>query len=103
MKRNVIILVVAIIVVLIGGFFVWVYSGTLSGAKTQVVDKLALPVAWVDRSLISGSELFSRYRLAQTLAGADESFEPAEVKAQILNQLVETSKLEILAEKHGIS
>jgi hypothetical protein len=102
MKRNIIILVVVILIVLIVGAGAWVYSGTLHGAKANAVKNLSLPVALVGHGLINGNELFQRYRLAESFGGESPDFNPTTVKTEILGQMVETSKLEILARKHNV-
>ncbi len=94
---GVIILVILLLAVIIS----WLYTGKMSQTKEKIFSRLPLPVAFVQLQPISSVQYFKRTKLAnELLKQAGQSND--DVNAQILDQLIETEKVELLAQKNGI-
>jgi len=102
MKKVLLGVLIAIIVVILGAS-AWLYTGKFNPAKAKVFKALSLPVALVKGSFIGSHEFLNRVELAQLLAQSDPSFNSADTQGQILDQLIATAKLEIVAKSHNVT
>ena len=91
----------AVIIILAAGV-AWLYTGTISSAKLKVFTTLPLPAAIVQTHSISSTELFRRIDLAKKII-ADNNLKENELEDQILKQLVDSQKLEIIAGNNKIT
>jgi parvulin-like peptidyl-prolyl isomerase len=101
--KKIIISIVVVLAVIVVGFGVWLYTGKFTSAKATVFDKASLPVAMVNSRLISAKDFLQRYNVAKELAKSDDSIKPQEVQGQILDQLVDNEKLEILSDRNNVT
>lgn len=92
----------ASIIIIIIGALAWLYTGNLTSAKQKVFQTLPLPVALVESKTVGSTELFARVNLAkELLAKTGQNTEG--VEKEILDQLIETEKVEILAARRDVS
>jgi parvulin-like peptidyl-prolyl isomerase len=100
--KKIIIGIIILIVVVIVAILVWLYTGQVSNAKKKVFSNVPLPVAVVEISPISSTKLFQREKLIQQiLKSANQP--STNITDQILDQLIESEKIEILASKNHLS
>ncbi len=102
MKKKISLSVIGVIVLAVIGAVIWLYTGHFNDAKAKVFKKIPFPVAVVRTNFVSGKELLKRYSLAQTLFNGQAGFKPAEVRGQILDQLIDNQKLQLTAAAHNI-
>lgn len=97
-----IIVLVAIIIIVLGAFLAWLYTGSFTQAKSNVFSKLPLPVALVGSRLVTGPELVDRLQLANKLP--DEYKTAAtDLNTLVYDQLVDSKKIANLASAKGLS
>lgn len=101
-SRKIIIGIIAIIVIVIAGFLVWLYTGQISSAKEKVFNSIPLPAAIVDMKLVPAKIVLSRIDLAKQLAQLQTGTPPVDPNA-IFDQLLDIKKTEALANQHNIS
>lgn len=98
-SRKPIYIAVGVIAILLIASLAWLYTGRVSSAKQKVFDKLPLPVALVNGRVVTSTELAKRVTLAQDLlTNTDTRID--NLADTILDQLIDTKKVEILAAKH---
>lgn len=90
---------IGVVLIFLVAVFAWLYTGQMSSAKQKVFDKLPLPVALVNGRVVTSTELAKRVALAQDLLTNTDT-KVANLSDTILDQLIDTKKVEILASKH---
>lgn len=102
LKRKAILIPAIIIVVIIIAGLGWLYSGEVSGFKRTVFQTIPLPVAVIQSKIVTSTNLYKRVNLASDLlASANQN--PTDLESMILDQLIETKKIETIAAHNGIN
>ncbi len=65
MNKKLLYIIPALIVVIVVATVAWLYTGTLTTAKSKVFTKVPLPAAIVNNKLLSAKELLARLELAK--------------------------------------
>lgn len=95
-------IIIGVIVILLGGFLVWLYSGQFTAAKANVFRTIPLPIAIIDKQVLTGPELVNRLDLARKLTSTSGNLS-ADVRDQVYAQLIEAKKVQALAANHHLS
>ncbi|HMR55304.1 MAG TPA: peptidylprolyl isomerase [Candidatus Doudnabacteria bacterium] len=82
-------------------FLTWLYTGSVSSAKESVFKAVPLPVALVESKHINSKQLFQRVQLATDLL-QDSTESTENLPTEVLNQLIEARKTEILAADNNV-
>ena len=90
-----------IIVVIAGG--VWLYTGKFNSSKAKAFEKLSLPVAVAGSKTVSGKEFMSRLHLAEILYKGDKTYDATATENQILDELIDSTKLQQIAAAHKVT
>lgn len=101
-SNKVIAIIIAVVVVILATFLGWLYTGSLSAAKQSVFTKLPLPVALIESRHVTSTELFKRVKLAKELLASSRQ-DTTNVESVILDQLIETKKVDILAARNDVT
>jgi parvulin-like peptidyl-prolyl isomerase len=99
--HKIIAAVIAAILLLIILFLIWLYTGSVSGAKQKVFSSIPLPVALVEVTPISSVQLFDRIKLAEQIL-KETGQSSNDITGQILNQLVQSKKVEVMARQKNL-
>lgn len=92
-----------LLVLLIAGGF-WLYTGTLTAAKTALFKALPYPLALVNGRSVSMGEFLFRFDVAKKMSGADVIAQnQAAAKRQIYGQLVNEEETRQVAAAHNVS
>lgn len=89
------------IVLIIVAALVWLYTGQVSAAKRSVFRSLPLPVAIIEAKIVTSTNLYERVELASELL-AQSGAEPTNLESEILDQLIETKKVETIARQKDV-
>jgi hypothetical protein len=96
--------IAALIIVAIGVFLAWLYTGQLNEAKAKVFANVPLPAAIVQYKFIPASNIFKRFKIAEEVLGAEQaSSRKSELQGQILERLVSDAQTEAQAEQLKLS
>lgn len=101
MTHKIILTVVIVLLVIVIGLIAWLYTGSMTSAKQKIFSSVPLPVALVEVSPVSSTQLFDRVKLAQQVLKESGQNSDA-INDQILGQLVEAKKIEVLARKNNL-
>ncbi len=93
--------IVIVILIIIAGGVSWLYTGKLSSSKEKIFRKLPLPVALVNSKHITSKQLFERVDLAKKVL-ASSGQPTADIEIQLLDQLIETKKIDVIAAQHNV-
>jgi len=94
-------IIIIVLVILVAGFGFWVFKGNLSQAKIRVLKDLPIPIALVDSKPLYLDDYLPRLDLAKKTAAKGE--DEAQLKQQVLNEMINEQKLKLLASKHRIT
>lgn len=101
-QRKAIWIPILIILLIIAVGLIWLYTGQINPAKRKVFKAVPLPVAIIGSQIVSSTNLFDRVSLANDLLSENGGV-PADLETQILDQLIETKKVEAIAAKNQVS
>ncbi len=102
MKKKLLLILPIVVILLAAGSITWLYTGTLNDAKIKVFAKVPLPAAIVDKKLLSAQDLIQRIDLAAKFPQA-EAQGSAATRAQLFDRLIDSKKLQVIADKKDIS
>jgi len=101
-NKTITIGVIVIVLIIVGSFLGWLYTGQLSSAKEKVFKAIPLPAAIVDMQFVPAKTVIERLDLAKQLADAQGM--GAQVKpSDTYDQLIESKKIQALAAKYKLS
>lgn len=101
-SKRALLIAVLICIVAVAALVVWLYTGSLTTAKQKIFSAVPLPIAIVEINPVSSVQLFERIALAEKiLKGSGQN--SVDISSQILDQLIETKKVDILARKNNLS
>jgi hypothetical protein len=102
LKRTLISLVVLIIVILIAGG-IYIAYGPASSTKTKLLNSIPYPISYVGGKPIFYKQVAKRLEVAEKNNAGSEQVESSELKSKIVENIVEEQKLELTADKYGVS
>jgi parvulin-like peptidyl-prolyl isomerase len=91
-----------ILILVVLGAVIWLYTGNFSEAKMKVFTKVALPAALVDNYPVSGKELMVRYAFAKGYF-KDQPVEQSKLLNSVYQQFLDQKKLELVAKRVGVT
>lgn len=100
-RKRLVIVASAVFVLALIGIIAWLYTGTITSAKEKIFRAIPLPIALIETHHITSKELYERLDLARKVlesAGQDT----ANLEDQLLDQLIKTEKISVIAAKQGI-
>lgn len=101
LHKKKILIAIGVIILLLVIFGVWLYTGTITGAKRQIFSTVPLPVAFVEWSPITGQQLYQRVELGEKLLNTSGSNDDID-DSSFLDQLIEVKKIETIARHKNI-
>ena len=84
-------------IIFVGILSIWLYTGSVTGAKTRAFQILPLPIALVNGSPLFMNSLSQRYTLGQKISGVN-----GPQKSAILDQMALEEQLRQVAEANGV-
>ncbi len=89
-----------IFLLLAGSFLVWVYRGSESSIRNSVLSAVPFPAAFSGGHIITTSDVFTRFKLAQKSLSSSQK--PEATLHRVQDQLVYEARLKTIAAKHGV-
>ncbi len=83
-------------------FFLWLYAGALSPARSAVFNTLALPAAFINGSPISVKDYEFRLNLAQNLNKGGTDGSEAGLDGTVFEKMLSDKKYEQVAKNYGV-
>ncbi len=101
-KTLKIIIPILVVLLLITGSLVWLYTGNISSAKGKIFSKVPLPAAIVGHEVIASTTYMNRLDLAKKLA-TDSNVSETDLNKAVIDQLVDNNKINAIAHNKNVT
>ncbi|MBI5530104.1 MAG: peptidylprolyl isomerase [Candidatus Doudnabacteria bacterium] len=96
---KIVLILLAAVVLILGGIGIWLYNGKLTPAKISIFRSMPYPIAWVNGSPLYMQDYISRVNISEKL----NQNSPQNSSAKIFSEMVVEEETRQLAGKYGIS
>lgn len=101
-NKKWIFITLGVILLIVAGASFWLYTGETTNAKRTVFKTLPLPLAKVGTEMIYSNDFFSRLTVASLIYNR-EKLPTTSLEQDLLNQLINLKKIEVLAKQNHVS